>query len=157
MFLATVRVTFSHRQATASTPRHSNPTVRYYCLQGIWHRFVCLWCFFRLCRATPHSHILASLQHHYTRNESGQTARVLAVAGRWCPDKALGQSVGRSLCALVTRRVLASCGVKSPSRLRSTLTALLIWAVMVSAVRALALAAFVYITRFNVDNRVGEI
>ena len=55
------------------------------------------------------------------------------------------------------RRVLASCGVKSPSRLRSTLTALLIWAVMVSAVRALALAAFVYITRFNVDNRVGEI
>ena len=55
------------------------------------------------------------------------------------------------------RRVLSSCGVKSPSRLRSTLTALLIWAVMVSAVRALALAAFVYITRFNVDNRVGEI
>ena len=51
----------------------------------------------------------------------------------------------------VGRRVLASCGVKSPSRLRSTLTALLIWALMVSAVRTLALAAFVYITRFNVD------
>ena len=49
------------------------------------------------------------------------------------------------------RRVLTSCGVKSPGRLRSTLAALLIWALMVIAVRTLALAAFVYITRFNVD------
>ena len=55
------------------------------------------------------------------------------------------------------RRVLASCGVKSPSRLRSTLTALLIWAVMVLAVRALALATFVYITRFNVEDRATQI
>ena len=55
------------------------------------------------------------------------------------------------------RRVLASCGVKSPSRLRSTLTALLIWAVMVLAVRALALATFVYITRFNVEDRATKI
>ena len=53
------------------------------------------------------------------------------------------------------RRVLASCGVKSPGRLRSTLTALLIWALMVITVRALALAAFVYITRFDVDE-TGE-
>ena len=55
------------------------------------------------------------------------------------------------------RRVLASCGVKSPSRLRSTLTALLIWAVMVLAVRTLALATFVYITRFNVEDRATKI
>ena len=55
------------------------------------------------------------------------------------------------------RRVLASCGVKSPSRLRSTLTALLIWAVMVLAVRTLALATFVYITRFNVEDRATQI
>ena len=55
------------------------------------------------------------------------------------------------------RRVLASCGVKSPSRLRSTLTALLIWVVMVSAVRTLAMAAFIYITRFNVEDRATQI
>ena len=39
----------------------------------------------------------------------------------------------------------------------STLTALLIWAVMVLAVRALALATFVYITRFNVEDRATKI
>ena len=39
--------------------------------------------------------------------------------------------------------------------MRSTLTALLIWALMVITVRALALAAFVYITRFDVDE-TGE-
>ena len=37
----------------------------------------------------------------------------------------------------------------------STLTALLIWALMVSAVRTLAMAAFMYITRFNVEERAG--
>ena len=41
--------------------------------------------------------------------------------------------------------------------LRSTLTALLIWAVMVLAVRTLALATFVYITRFNVEDRATKI
>ena len=41
--------------------------------------------------------------------------------------------------------------------LRSTLTALLIWVVMVSAVRTLAMAAFIYITRFNVEDRATQI
>jgi len=48
-------------------------------------------------------------------------------------------------------------GLLNYSRLHSTLTALLIWAVMVLAVRALALATFVYITRFNVEDRATKI
>ena len=43
------------------------------------------------------------------------------------------------------RRVLASCGVKV-TRLRSTLTALLVWFVLVSLVRALALTVFEVVT-----------
>ena len=57
----------------------------------------------------------------------------------------------------ILRCATAATRVKSPSRLRSTLTALLIWAVMVLAVRALALATFVYITRFNVEDRATKI
>ena len=46
-------------------------------------------------------------------------------------------------------------GEGSSRHVRSTLTALLIWVVMVSAVRTLAMAAFMYITRFNVEERAG--
>jgi len=48
------------------------------------------------------------------------------------------------------RRVLASCGVKV-TRLRSTLTALLVWFVLVSLVRALALTVFEVVTDFNAE------
>ena len=48
------------------------------------------------------------------------------------------------------RRVLASCGVKV-TRLRSTLTALLVWFVLVSLVRALAITVFEVITDFNAE------
>lgn len=49
------------------------------------------------------------------------------------------------------RRVLASCGLKSPSRLRITLVALLMWAVLVAAVRALAITAFLVITDYDAE------
>ncbi len=48
-------------------------------------------------------------------------------------------------------------GVALEEEKSCTLTALLIWAVMVLAVRALALATFVYITRFNVEDRATKI
>ena len=48
------------------------------------------------------------------------------------------------------RRVLASCGVKV-TRLRSTLTALLVWFVLVSLVRTLALTVFEVVTDFNAE------
>ena len=48
------------------------------------------------------------------------------------------------------RRVLASCGVKM-TRLRSTLTALLVWFVLVSLVRSLALTVFEVVTDFNAE------
>jgi len=48
------------------------------------------------------------------------------------------------------RRVLASCGVKV-TRLRSTLTALLVWFVLVTLVRALAITVFESITDFNAE------
>ena len=48
------------------------------------------------------------------------------------------------------RRVLASCGVKV-TRLRSTLTALLVWFVLVSLVRSLALTVFEVVTDFNAE------
>ena len=48
------------------------------------------------------------------------------------------------------RRVLGSCGVKV-TRLRSTLTALLVWFVLVSLVRALALTVFEVVTDFNAE------
>ena len=46
--------------------------------------------------------------------------------------------------------LLASCGVKV-TRLRSTLTALLVWFVLVSLVRALALTVFEVVTDFNAE------
>ena len=48
------------------------------------------------------------------------------------------------------RRVLTSCGVKL-TRLRSTLTALLVWFVLVSLVRTLALTVFEVVTDFNAE------
>ena len=48
------------------------------------------------------------------------------------------------------RRVLASCGVKV-TRLRSTLTALLVWFVLVTLVRALAITVFEVVTDFNAE------
>ena len=48
------------------------------------------------------------------------------------------------------RRVLASCGVKV-TRLRSTLTALLVWFVLVSIVRTLAITVFEVVTDFNAE------
>ena len=48
------------------------------------------------------------------------------------------------------RRVLASCGVKV-TRLRSTLTALLVWFVLVSLVRSLAITVFEVVTDFNAE------
>ena len=48
------------------------------------------------------------------------------------------------------RRVLASCGVKM-TRLRSTLTALLVWFVLVSLVRTLAITVFEVVTDFNAE------
>ena len=48
------------------------------------------------------------------------------------------------------RRVLASCGVKV-TRVRSTLTALVVWFVLVSLVRALAITVFEVITDFNAE------
>jgi len=48
------------------------------------------------------------------------------------------------------RRVLASCGVKV-TRLRSTLTALLVWFVLVSLVRTLAITVFEVVTDFNAE------
>ena len=48
------------------------------------------------------------------------------------------------------RRVLASCGVKV-TRVRSTLTALVVWFVLVSVVRALAITVFEVITDFNAE------
>ena len=46
--------------------------------------------------------------------------------------------------------MLASCGVKV-TRLRSTLTALLVWFVLVTLVRALAITVFEVITDFNAE------
>jgi hypothetical protein len=46
--------------------------------------------------------------------------------------------------------VLASCGVKV-TRLRSTLTALLVWFVLVSLVRSLAITVFEVVTDFNAE------
>ena len=48
------------------------------------------------------------------------------------------------------RRVLTSCGVKM-TRLRSTLTALLVWFVLVSLVRTLAITVFEVVTDFNAE------
>ena len=48
------------------------------------------------------------------------------------------------------RRVLASCGIKE-TRLRSTLTALLVWFVLVSLVRTLAITVFEVVTDFNAE------
>ena len=48
------------------------------------------------------------------------------------------------------RRVLSSCGVRL-TRLRSTLTALLVWFVLVTLVRALAITVFEVVTDFNAE------
>ena len=48
------------------------------------------------------------------------------------------------------RRVLTSCGVKM-TRLRSTLIALLVWFVLVSLVRSLAITVFEVVTDFNAE------
>ena len=48
------------------------------------------------------------------------------------------------------RRVLASCGVKE-TRLRSTLTALLVWFILVSVVRTIAITVFEVVTDFNAE------